>query len=75
MLTNLVADLTHLSVRERIEKVLEMCRTSTVDSELHLTQENLAAIVGSTREVVARELKGLEDEGAVLRQHGTIKVL
>jgi CRP/FNR family transcriptional regulator len=40
-----------------------------------LTQDDLAARVGTVREVVARSLKELENIGAIEVQRGRIKIL
>jgi DNA-binding FadR family transcriptional regulator len=40
-----------------------------------LTQTEMAALVGSTREVVGRALKELETTGAIEMRHGQVIVL
>ena len=42
---------------------------------LRLTQQDLAAMVGTAREVVARALRSLEESGAIKREEGHIRVL
>ena len=42
---------------------------------LHTTHQQIAYELGSSREVISRLLKKLENEGAILLKHGTIEVL
>jgi CRP/FNR family transcriptional regulator len=74
-LVNLVADLTHLDVPTRVARALASYSQQSPSKELSVNQSDLAAIVGTTREGVARALKRLEDEGAVTRRRGTIVVV
>ncbi len=77
MLVTLVSDLSLLNVEGRVAKVLlayaEM--TSERAPALRLTQQDLAAMVGTAREVVARALRSLEEAGAIKREEGHIRVL
>jgi CRP/FNR family transcriptional regulator len=74
-LVNLVADLTHLDVPTRVARSLMTYAEHSGSTSLEVNQTDIAAIVGTTREGVARALKRLEDEGAVTRQRGTIEVI
>lgn len=42
---------------------------------LHTTHQQIAYELGSSREVISRLLKKLENEGVILLRHGTIEVL
>lgn len=73
-LTTLVSDLTHLDVAGRIAKVLLSYQSSSGVTELHISQQDLASMVGTTREVAARALRTLEQEGCLLRRGRTIEI-
>lgn len=74
-LINLTADLTHLDVPTRVARALITYSQQSGLAELTVNQSDLAAIVGTTREGVARALKRLEDAGAVTRQRGTVEII
>lgn len=73
----LVEDLSFHHVAERIARLLiaqerctcERCRTH------RLTQQEMAAVVGTAREVVGRTLQDWQDAGIVRIQRGYIEVL
>lgn len=71
----LVAELSLHSVESRVARLLlvssEQAPTATA---LRITQQDMAAMVGTTREVVARALRGLEERGAIRRAEGHITV-
>ncbi|MBI4336971.1 MAG: Crp/Fnr family transcriptional regulator [Chloroflexi bacterium] len=73
-LAGLVADLTHLDVTGRVAKFLLTYHTSSGQQSLRLTQQDLASIVGATREVVARTLRHLEEQGCILREGGGVEL-
>jgi CRP/FNR family transcriptional regulator len=73
-LVSLVADLTHLDVNTRVARALVTYSQQSGTTELSVNQSDLAAIVGTTREGVARALKRLEDAGAVTRLRGTVDI-
>lgn len=78
MLVALVSDLSLLSVEGRVAKVLlayaESASPSSAPLSLRLTQHDLAAMVGTAREVVARALRSLEEAGAIRRDEGRIQI-
>ena len=77
MLVTLVSDLSLLNVEGRVAKVLLAYAEMAPEREpaLRLTQQDLAAMVGTAREVVARALRSLEESGAIRRDEGHIRVL
>jgi len=66
----LVEDLAFRDVTSRLAKIL----LEGQDSAPRLTQELLAAMAGSRREVVGRALKALSQDGAVKLERGRIHV-
>jgi CRP-like cAMP-binding protein len=66
----LVEDLAFRDVTSRLAKILLDGETGS-----RLTQELLAAMAGSRREVVGRALKALSQEGAIRLQRGRIHVM
>lgn len=80
--TDMVEDLALRGVTARVARLLLECsRGSPPLAEgpgndcAHLTQQQLAAMTGSVREVVQRSLKALERDGAIALARGTIRVL
>jgi CRP/FNR family transcriptional regulator, cyclic AMP receptor protein len=69
---NLVEDLAFRDVTSRLAKIL---LEGQAGGTPRLTQELLAAMAGSRREVVGRALKALSQEGAVKLERGRIHVL
>jgi CRP-like cAMP-binding protein len=76
-LVALVEDLSLRHVTARVAKILLAQEISAQQSQqVHrLTQTEMAALVGSTREVVGRALKELETAGAIEMRHGQAVVL
>jgi CRP-like cAMP-binding protein len=73
-LHNLVSQLSFNKVAERV--VLLLLEDTTKDGDLvRLTQADLAANVGTTREVVARCLAGLQADGLIRLGRGRVTVL
>jgi CRP/FNR family transcriptional regulator len=73
-LSNLVESLSFQKVAERVASVL--LESTEQDGDLvHRTQSELAAEVGTTREVVARCLAGLQTAGVIRLGRGRITVL
>jgi CRP/FNR family transcriptional regulator len=68
----LVEDLAFRDVTSRLAKIL---LEGQDDGAPRLTQELLAAMAGSRREVVGRALKALSQEGAIKLERGRIHVL
>jgi len=62
---SLVEDLSFRHVIGRIAKLLLQYAGDGASSGQRLTQQDMAAMVGTAREVVGRSLKTLEDEGAI----------
>jgi CRP/FNR family transcriptional regulator len=72
--TRLAGDLSLLDVVSRVAKSLDLYTEASGTEEFTLRQSDLASIVGSRREVVARALKRLETDGAIARQGDRILV-
>jgi CRP/FNR family transcriptional regulator len=65
-LTALVEDLSFRTVRGRLAKLLlEQASKGQVEKGGWLTQEEMAARLGTVREVVSRSLRSLEEEGLI----------
>lgn len=75
-LATLAGDLSFRSVIGRLSKVL--LDTAVIEGEAsdppRLTQDEMAAMVGSVRDVIGRALRHLEKEGAVQIERGRIVV-
>jgi CRP/FNR family transcriptional regulator len=73
----LVEDLSLRTVTARVAKILLDQEASSHDERhvYHLTQREMAALVGSAREVVGRALKELEVAGAIEMRQGRAVVL
>jgi CRP/FNR family cyclic AMP-dependent transcriptional regulator len=72
-LTTLVEDLSLRHVTGRVARLL--LRTLDPDAPAeHLTQQDMAARVGTAREVVGRALHSLEDAGAIRLERGRITI-
>lgn len=79
-LVTVVEDLSFRRVQARIAKILleqaEQAARQEGDQEQHrLTQQEMAAIAGTAREMVGRALKEFEIAGAIRNEHGRITVL
>lgn len=64
-LVSLVEDLSFKHVIGRVAKILIEHIGREMDQRPRLTQEEMAAIAGTAREVVGRSLKALEEEGVI----------
>jgi CRP/FNR family transcriptional regulator len=74
-LITLVEDLSFRSVRERVAKILleqEQSAQTGVGPRHRLTQQEIAAMAGTAREMVGRALKDLETAGAIQMEQGRI---
>lgn len=71
----LVEDLAFRDVTSRVAKILLDGQAATPAGTPRLTQELLAAMAGSRREVVGRALKSLSQEGAIRLARGRVHVL
>lgn len=75
-LVGLVEDLSFKHVSGRVAKALLLHSEAVEGKTPHrLTQQELAALVGTAREVVGRVLKALEQEGAIDLEQGRITIL
>ena len=64
-LVSLVEDLSFRHVISRVARILLEYTSDKTDRGQRLTQQEMAAMAGTVREVVGRSLKALEDEGAI----------
>jgi CRP-like cAMP-binding protein len=71
-LVSLVEDLSFKHVISRIAKILLQYAGSGTVTGQRLTQQDMAAMAGTVREVVGRSLKVLEDEGTIKLDHHSI---
>ena len=76
-LVALVEDLSLRHVAARVAKILLEQEASTQEGQqvYHLTQQEMAALAGTAREVVGRALKELEAAGAIEMRQGRAVVL
>jgi CRP-like cAMP-binding protein len=75
-LVGLVEDLSFRHVKSRVARALLMHGVELAPGTPHrLTQQDLAAVVGTAREVVGRALKALEQDGALHLDQGRITIL
>jgi CRP/FNR family transcriptional regulator len=75
-LVMLVEDLSFRHVRGRVAKILlEQVERDAAGAQHRLTQQEIAAMAGTAREMVGRALKDLEMAGAIRNEHGRITVL
>lgn len=72
-LVSLVEDLSFRRVTDRVAKIL-LEYVSDGSSRQRLTQQEMAAIAGTAREMVGRSLKSLEEEGIVRLDHHRIVI-
>lgn len=70
----LVEDLSFRNVISRVAKVLLENAGNGTAPGARFTQQEMAAMVGSVREVVARSLKALEAEGAIRLERHRIRI-
>ena len=74
MLVTLVEDLSFRHVLGRVTKILLTHSGDGVGNSDHLTQQEMAAMAGTAREVVARSLKTLEEQGYIRMERHRIVV-
>lgn len=74
-LVSLVEDLSFRHVISRVARVLLENAGNGSTPGTRLTQQEMAALVGSVREVVARSLKDLEAEGAIRLERHRIRIM
>ena len=77
MLLGTVEELSFYQVTNRLARLIKKLPDEQLEGskETHLTQDALAARLGTVREVVARSLKELERSGAIQVNRGQIKVV
>ena len=77
MMVGKVAELSFYTVTARLARLLrELPESQLIGSgDLRLTQDDMAARIGTVREVVARSLKELERVGAINIQRGKITIM
>lgn len=73
-LTSLVEDLSFRPVIRRVAKILLEYAGDGAGFGQRLTQQEMAALAGTAREVVARSLKALESEGALRMERHRIVI-
>jgi CRP/FNR family transcriptional regulator len=71
-LVSLVEDLSFRHVIGRVAKILLEHAGDGTGREPRLTQQEMAAMAGTAREVVGRSLKALEEAGAISLDHHRI---
>jgi CRP-like cAMP-binding protein len=71
--SSVIVDLSFKQVIGRLASVL--LKGERTSAKLHLTQEDLAALVGTTREVITRSLKIIAEKGIVRHGRGYIEVI
>jgi CRP-like cAMP-binding protein len=77
----LVEDLSFRQVTARVARIVLQSVVpregvgAGVGTRVHLKQREIAEMAGSSREVVARALKSLEDAGAIGLYRGEIRVI
>lgn len=76
-LVALVEDLSFRHVTARVAKILldQESETSSQPARHRLTQQEMAAMAGTAREMVGRALKELEGAGAIAMRQGRVVVL
>ena len=73
-LVSLVEDLSFRQVTGRVAKVLLEHAGDGTGQKPRLTQQEMAAMAGTAREMVGRSLKILEDEGTIRLEHHRIVI-
>ncbi len=73
-LTDMVEDLALHTVRTRVARFL-LTHGAASGAERRWTQQEIAAHIGTVREMVARSLRALADEGLIERRRGRLLIL
>ncbi|EEG78894.1 Crp/Fnr family transcriptional regulator [Dethiobacter alkaliphilus] len=68
-------NITFTGIKQRLAKFLIMLANERSSDKLKITHEQIALEIGSSREVISRTLKNLEEEGAVQLSRGRIQIL
>jgi CRP-like cAMP-binding protein len=75
MLVGKVAELSFYTVTARLARLLREIPETQLAGSTRMTQDDMAARIGTVREVVARSLKELEKVGAIDIQRGKITII
>ena len=73
-MVSLVEDLSFKHVISRVAKILLEYSGNGTGPKPKLTQQEMAAMAGTAREMIGRSLKSLEDEGAIKLEHQRIVI-
>ena len=73
-MVSLVEDLSFRHVIGRVAKILLEYATDGASPKPRLTQQEIAAVAGTVREVVARSLKTLEEDGVIQMERHRIRI-
>jgi CRP-like cAMP-binding protein len=73
-LVSLVEDLSFRNVTGRVAKVLLEYAGDGIGEKPRLTQQEMAAMIGTAREMVGRSLKALEEEGTIRMERNRIMI-
>ena len=73
-LVSLVEDLSFRNVTGRVAKVLLEYAGDGADDKPRLTQQEMAAMIGTAREMVGRSLKTLEEEGTIRMERNRVVI-
>ena len=71
-LVSLVEDLSFRHVTGRVAKVLLEYAGNGAEGKPRLTQQEMAAMIGTAREMVGRSLKALEEEGTIRMERNRV---
>ena len=74
-LVSLVEDFSFLHVTGRVAKMLLNYVHPDGDERPRLTQQEMAALIGTAREMVGRSLKNLEEEGVIRMERNRIVIV
>jgi CRP-like cAMP-binding protein len=73
-LVSLVEDLSFRHVSGRVARILLEYAGDGAGERPRLTQQEMAAMIGTAREMVGRSLKGMEEDGAIRMERGRIVI-
>jgi CRP/FNR family transcriptional regulator len=68
-------DITFTGIKQRLAKFLVLLASQRASQTLKITHEQIALEIGSSREVISRTLKNLEDAGFVQLSRGQIRII
>ena len=70
---NKIESVNFVSIEQRLKSYLQQHSDSS--GEIHTTHEQIAIELGSSREVISRNLKKLSEEGEIEQKRGKIKLI